>query len=85
MPNRREVPGLAHCAPPAAGTLPQMSAPICRNSLSYWATKWELGLSNERAEWVYFAVRFGVEERPLSAQLSRPRTRSAMSALRRYC
>ena len=39
-------------------------------------------MSNKRAEWVYLAVRFGVEERPQSAQLRRPSPRAATRRLR---
>jgi hypothetical protein len=35
--DRRELPGLAHCAPPAPGTLAQTPAGVCRNAASFQA------------------------------------------------
>ena len=35
--NRRELSGLAHCAPPAVGRLAQMPAQVCPNAGSFYA------------------------------------------------
>ena len=35
--NRRELAGLAHCAPPAVGRLVQMPARVCLNAGSFYA------------------------------------------------